>query len=174
VSVKHIGLVLDHLKVKPAVKLVAVVLADHADSDGVCWPSYRRIAEKAGCDERTARRHIKTLIELGVVTKLRTGTVMKIGDRTVKVTNAYRVNEDVLRRMPIFNAPKLSTKGLGMKDSFDHLEVDKNDTHRGGGLSTKPSNNHQHNRKSEDAVDNSDGISVGDVLNAMLADGRLG
>lgn len=172
-SVKHIGLVLDHLRVKPAVKLVAVVLADHADSDGVCWPSYRKIAEKAGCDERTARRHIKTLIELGVVTKLRTGTVMRIGDRTVKVTNAYRVNEDTLRRMSLMNPPKLSTPRLGIKDSFDHLQVVKNDTPRGGGLSTKPSNNHQHNRQPEDAVDNSDGISVGDVLNMMLNDGNL-
>ena len=154
-------------------KLVAVVLADHADNDGVCWPSYRKIAERTGVDERTVRRHVKYLIELGVLTKLRTGAMMKVGEKSVNVTNAYRINEDILRRFPLMNPPKLSTTSLGISERFVHPGV-VNTPHTGGGpLSTKPSYNHQYNRKHDEPVDNSDGLSVGDILNSILGDGTL-
>lgn len=162
-SVKHIGLVLDHLDIKPAPKLVAVVLADHADVDGICWPSYRRIAQRTGLDERTVRRHIATLIDLGVVTKIRTGTIRKNGDKVERITNAYRIDADALASMP----SKLSTDDLGKVDTFDHLEVGAADRHRWGGLSTKSSKNHQkNNRQSVDIGDNST-IILADVLKRL-------
>lgn len=173
-SVTHLGLVLDHLHVKPAVKLVAVVLADHADRDGLCWPSYRRIAERSGLDERTVRRHVKVLLDLGVIEKLRTGTMAQVGDRFVHVTNLYRFNEDRLRRFPMLVSSKLSTEGLGISDEFVHPGVVKN-THLGWGqLSTKSSINHQPNRKRSEAVDNSDGTPIGEVLGSLIQDGTIG
>ena len=72
-SVRHVGLVLDHLEASPGVKLVAMILADHADADGVCWPSYRRVAQRSCLGERTVRRYVRELIERGIVTKLNTG-----------------------------------------------------------------------------------------------------
>ena len=99
-SVRHIGLVLDHLSAPAPVKLVALILADHADSDGVCWPSYRRIAERSCLSERTVRRHIHELIGQGVVRKLRTGGgVADSGDREW-VTNLYRIDAEILAAMP--------------------------------------------------------------------------
>ncbi len=62
-SVRHIGLVLDHLEAPAPVKLVALILADHCDADGFCWPSYRRIAERSCLSERSVRRHVHELIE---------------------------------------------------------------------------------------------------------------
>ena len=48
-------------------KLVALALADHADKDGVCWPSMKRIAWKTGYGERQARTIIGSLITKGVL-----------------------------------------------------------------------------------------------------------
>ena len=176
-SVTHLGLVLDHLNAKPAVKLIAVILADHADREGVCWPSYRRIAERSGLDQRSVRRHIKTLIELGVVTKLRTGTVVRAGNKTIKVSNAYRVNAHILRRYPCLVAStKLSPDDLLMVDTTDHLQVDTTVHPRGVGLSTKSSVNHQANRQSEKPVDNGhETVALGDVISSWLNEqGPLG
>lgn len=47
------------LSLPPALKLILMALADEADDDGLCWPSVRRIARKAGVSERTVQRAIK-------------------------------------------------------------------------------------------------------------------
>lgn len=99
-SVRHIGLVLDHLEAEPITKLIALVLADHADSDGVCWPSQRRIAERCCVAKRTVRKHIAILIDAGVLTKVRSGSVVTQHGERVRVTNAYRINPAVLEERP--------------------------------------------------------------------------
>lgn len=163
-SVKHIGLVLDHFDAKPALKLVAIILADHADSDGLCWPSYRRVALRANMDERTVRRHIKTLQELGIITKLRTGSVTQKDGKTVRITNAYRVNEMVLLRRK-----ELSPTRLLVTAKTVHLEVDKKRHSRGGPLTTKPSKNHKSNHQYDEAVENNrEPVSLDDVLGSVL------
>ena len=45
-----------------AAKAVLHALADHADEDGKCWPSLKRIALFAGCSENTARRALESAI----------------------------------------------------------------------------------------------------------------
>lgn len=167
-SVTHIGLILDKLDVKPSTKLVAIILADHADRDGICWPSYRRIAERAGMDERTVRRHIATLRDLEVITKLRNGTVVRNGSRTYRVSNAYRINTHILTGFRSL----LSTDRLGIADTVDHLEVDNGGHLWGGQLSTKPSKKRQSNRQFVEHVDNSDGhrdpVALSDVIGLLI------
>jgi len=46
---------------------VYLVLARHADDRGVCWPAVRRIARLAGTTERSVRRALKVLAEMGYV-----------------------------------------------------------------------------------------------------------
>lgn len=163
-SVKHVGLILDHFEAKPALKLVAIILADHADGDGYCWPSYRKIAERANMDERTVRRHVKTLQELAIVTKLRTGSLTNKDGRIVRITNAYRVNEHIL-----VNRRKLSPTTLLITAQNVHLEEDKKSRSRGAGLSTKSSINHQSNRQYRKPGDNSrDPQSLEDVFDQIL------
>ncbi|MDI9599907.1 MAG: helix-turn-helix domain-containing protein [Acidobacteriota bacterium] len=99
-SVRHIGLVLDHLKAPPAVKLVALILADHADSDGVCWPSYRRIAERSCLSERTVRRYVGELADSGVIRKLQTGGLASRDGERVWTTNHYRIDAEALAAQP--------------------------------------------------------------------------
>ncbi len=52
-------------------QLVALVLADYANDDGVCWPSLQVVAWKVGCNERTVRRAIEALVGMGAITKQR-------------------------------------------------------------------------------------------------------
>lgn len=45
--------------------LLMLCLADHANDDGVCWPSVTRLAERARCTERWARECLKQLADDG-------------------------------------------------------------------------------------------------------------
>ena len=45
----------------PARKLVLLKLADQANDNGLCWPSYQTIASACEVDRRTVIRHIKQL-----------------------------------------------------------------------------------------------------------------
>lgn len=47
-------------------KLVAIVLAEHADDDGICWPGYRLMAREASLTQMTVSRAVKRLRDLGI------------------------------------------------------------------------------------------------------------
>ena len=53
----------------PARKLVLLKLADNANDDGVCFPSYQYIADKCEMSKRSAISHIDDLIKMGFVSK---------------------------------------------------------------------------------------------------------
>jgi DNA-binding Lrp family transcriptional regulator len=171
-SVKHIGLVLDRLQAPPPLKLVALILADHADNEGVCWPSYRRIAERACMSERSARRHIKELQDQRIITKLRTGTIVKRDGKTIRISNAYRINTGVLgKARPVGEkiSNELSTIELGINDTADHLEVATAGQHRWTRLSTKPPVKHNSNHNHRGNVENSKTErTLGQALDELL------
>lgn len=49
----------------PARKLVLIKLADNANDDGKCWPSYQNIADHCEMSKRSVMSHIKKLSEAG-------------------------------------------------------------------------------------------------------------
>ena len=53
----------------PARKLVLLKLADNANDDGVCFPSYQYIADQCEMSKRSAISHIDDLIKMGFVSK---------------------------------------------------------------------------------------------------------
>ena len=53
----------------PTSKLVLMALADHANSDGECWPAMKRIAELTGVSSRQVSTHITDLERLGLISK---------------------------------------------------------------------------------------------------------
>lgn len=60
-SVYHM---VDAMKAKigsPIRKLVLIKLADNANDEGICWPSYRHIADHCEVDRSTVIRHMKWL-----------------------------------------------------------------------------------------------------------------
>lgn len=55
-----------HLKVgNPLRKLVLIKLADNANDQGECWPSYQHIADQCEIARSTVRKHIKDLESAG-------------------------------------------------------------------------------------------------------------
>ena len=50
-------------------KLVLLAIADHANGDGYCWPSMKRIAGMTGLSVRQVSNHVTKLAELGLLVK---------------------------------------------------------------------------------------------------------
>lgn len=51
----------------PLRKLVLIKLADNANDQGECWPSYQHIADQCEIDRSTVRKHIKQLQQQGLL-----------------------------------------------------------------------------------------------------------
>ena len=66
-SIQLVNKVLD-LPLRPVAKLILAVLADNCDDTGFCWPSIKRIAERASVSKRTAQRVIGWLCDENWVT----------------------------------------------------------------------------------------------------------
>jgi DNA-binding transcriptional MocR family regulator len=60
--------VLDRCDLRPVARLVAFVIADHANRDGVAYPSVPTIARRAGVTDATVRRALLDLTAAGVFT----------------------------------------------------------------------------------------------------------
>ena len=66
-SIKIMSWVLDHSPYEGKARLVHVVLADHANDDGVCWPSQEKIGKRAGCSTEHVRSTVKQMVAEGYV-----------------------------------------------------------------------------------------------------------
>lgn len=55
-------------------KIVLLALADHADDDGVCYPSIDRIGWKCGYSRSSVKRRLRNLQEAGVLDVVEPGT----------------------------------------------------------------------------------------------------
>lgn len=51
-------------------RFVMLVLANHADPEGLCWPSVRRVADECGQSDGAVRRHLAALEAGGWLSKL--------------------------------------------------------------------------------------------------------
>lgn len=62
--------VIDHSEATGSTYLVALMLADHANADGHCWPSLDRLAQRARLGRSTVTRALRELEGLGELRKL--------------------------------------------------------------------------------------------------------
>lgn len=53
----------------PIRKLILLKLADNANDQGECWPSYQHIADGCECGKTTVKDHINALIKHGLLSK---------------------------------------------------------------------------------------------------------
>jgi hypothetical protein len=60
-SIEAVRHVLERSKTKGAQRLILIVIAEHADSNGIAWPSVETIARLANCSERFVKRTIAKL-----------------------------------------------------------------------------------------------------------------
>jgi GntR family transcriptional regulator len=54
---------------QPTQKMLLIAFGNHVDSNGRCWPGVHRLAWMIGASEKTVRRTITELVQLGIVRK---------------------------------------------------------------------------------------------------------
>jgi hypothetical protein len=94
------GLVLDHYAEPSHLKLTLLILADHCDAEGVCWPSYATVAARACCSRRQAITNVQRLIDTGFVEIVELGGRRPNGKGGANVSNLFRINEQLLASLP--------------------------------------------------------------------------
>ena len=52
---------------KPTAKLIYIAIADFANDDGECFPSQRKLAEKASVSTSTIKYYIRAFESLGII-----------------------------------------------------------------------------------------------------------
>jgi hypothetical protein len=66
-SIKLMSAVFESKTLGPTERLIMLVLADHADDEGKCYPSVSRIKDRTGLSERAVQTNIKKLIDQGYI-----------------------------------------------------------------------------------------------------------
>ena len=113
----------------PIRKLVLIKLADNANDNGECWPSYQHIADHCECSRSAVRTHIDALIGMGVLTK---ENRMGINNGKGNTSNVYYLNLDnpvppkstapvpsKITGMPLDNTPPMPCGGTRTSHSFE-------------------------------------------------------
>lgn len=80
-------------------KFVLLALCDHANDDGVCYPSQDKLAQKCSMSNRAIINHIKWLEEQNIITKERRQTTQK------RKSDLYQINLDGFISEPANSAP---------------------------------------------------------------------
>jgi hypothetical protein len=95
---------------KAHLKLTLLILADRADDNGVCWPSYDELAGKLSCSRRSAINNVSALIEIGLLE-----IVAKGGRFTDPQTRKHRgfsnrfvINVTAIEALPLLYEPRRS------------------------------------------------------------------
>lgn len=89
---------------RPTAKLALVCLADHADENGMCFPSQKALADRVGVTARALRDALAWLEENGFVT--RSERRRKDGSRT---SDSYQLPPEAYRKN--FPTPRKETQG---------------------------------------------------------------
>ncbi len=93
----------------PIRKLVLIKLADNANDNGECWPSYQHIADHCECSRSAVREHVEALIEMGLLQKLnRPGVKNGKGN----ASNIYTLNLD--KPVPRKSTPPVPQENTAM------------------------------------------------------------
>jgi len=159
-SIKVMSRVWESSSQEGSALLLLLAIADHANDDGVCWPSVDRLAERARVGERWARRTLRRLEEAGEIIAVRgTGrgntnvylVTIGMSEQEIRDTLVRRVGVDPqhagalasravqAREKPALEAPISETKKGASSTKKGASSVQK------GGLQT-PQNHHEPSR----------------------------
>jgi hypothetical protein len=83
-SIKWSGMVWHNSQQTGSALLVLLAIADHANDDGICWPSVARLARMARVSERQCQRLISQLVDAGEL-------AVERGGHGPKSTTVYRM-----------------------------------------------------------------------------------
>ena len=74
----------------PTRKLVLIKLADNANDEGICWPSYQNIADHCEVTKRSVMSHVAKLEEMGLLKR----KYRKTDDGSMNKSNYYYLSLD--------------------------------------------------------------------------------
>lgn len=97
----------------PHAKLVLLALARHADRQGRCYPSAKRLAELTGITDRTIYKKLNVLEGLGLIERKKR---MKGGKKT---SNGYTL---ILSQLPINKSVYNNISNIYLSDSMRNLD----------------------------------------------------
>jgi DnaD/phage-associated family protein len=128
-SIKYMSMVWEHSKHDGSKLLVLLALADHANDDGVCWPSIPRLAKRARISERQVKRIVQDLADSGDLEIVSRGdgrghsTIYKLKGDTIMSPFSDK-NSDIA--MSPFNDTDISGKGdiLSIKGDIQGIKGD--------------------------------------------------
>ncbi|EAN6867518.1 helix-turn-helix domain-containing protein [Salmonella enterica] len=93
----------------PLRKLVLIKLADNANDNGECWPSYQHIADHCECSKSAVKEHISALIKLGLMTK---ENRVGVNNGKGNTSNVYRLHL-TSTPVPPESTPPVTPKSTG-------------------------------------------------------------
>ena len=113
----------------PLRKLVLIKLADNANDQGECWPSYQHIADQCEIGRSTVKSHIRALEEMGLLRR----EYRRNGD--LNQSNLFHLTLDNIKEIPEENS------GAG-SDLGQELTEGGSGAARGGGAGAAPRTSH--------------------------------
>ena len=118
-SVRASGWAWSLRNIEPLPKFTLMALADQADENGYCWPSQALIAEKVVMGERTVRRHIATLRDLGLL------SVIHRSSTRGRRSNGYQLHIGAVVEGSLES--RLTANLAGSDEPTDNAPVDNSD-----------------------------------------------
>ena len=122
------------IKGKPVAKLVLMCLVDHANEDGECFPSQRRIADRVGVTVKSVQTNLAWLEAEGFIRRgqrrrndgSRTSDLYRL-PRAAYARDAGHVRFDrdegvVIEAKPAAKSGQSRRKKTGMADALDKVE----------------------------------------------------
>ena len=129
-SIKWSGMVWHNSQQTGSGLLVLLAIADHANDDGICWPSVARLARMARVSERQCQRLISQLVNAGELSVER-------GGHGPKSTTVYRI-----RILPVLAENKGDIAVSPLTENKGDIQGIKGDIQRAKGdiaMSPEPS-----------------------------------
>lgn len=119
---------------KAYVQSVYIWICSHTDARGQCWPSIKTIADEAGCSERSVKRAINVLEELGILVKKSGAEEGKSNTYQIKIVNIEGVGQTDMGVGQndlggVSDRPTNYNQGTTTKNNNQALSIDNGETH---------------------------------------------
>ncbi len=108
-----------------APKALLLVLADHANSKGICWPGIALLATTLECDEKTIRRNLNKLFKANLVFRLNKGNQNKNTTYLLAPYGPFQAIKEELSELDILPASQDSEVDILPASAFSNGEVNR-------------------------------------------------
>jgi predicted transcriptional regulator len=90
-SVKIMSSVFEQSRTEGNARLILLALADCASEDGSCWPSIKKLCNRANISEPTAKKYLRAFVNIGLI-----DVDVREDHNGRQTSNIYKINLEVL------------------------------------------------------------------------------